>query len=132
MHRSLPDSGSNKEGQDAFGRGSLSDYIGMVIPPNMNPEVSNRDVSTLQYRFPGVVEKCTFCAHRIWAGEEKALTPGIDRDVTPACVVTCPVNALHFGDLSDPNSNVSLLLVKRKWQRALEELGNDPSVYYLY
>jgi Fe-S-cluster-containing dehydrogenase component len=120
------------EGRGMYGKGGVMEYVADTIPPNLNPDVARRDIPTLQYRFVGVVEKCTFCAHRIWSGIKKGLRPGVDRDATPACVITCPVKALHFGDLDDPDSNVSRLLAKRMWQRALEELGNEPSVYYLF
>jgi Fe-S-cluster-containing dehydrogenase component len=59
------------------------------------------------------------------------LKPGIDRDATPACVITCPAKARYFGDLDDPNSQVPVLL--RKWRpvQLHPEHGTDPSVYYV-
>ena len=50
----------------------------------------------------GVVEKCSFCYQRIDRGLALGLTPGVDEDATPACVVVCPVGARLFGDLNDP------------------------------
>ena len=67
----------------------------------------------------GVMEKCTFCVHR--------LEKGLD----PACAQTCPLKAIYFGDLEDPNSEVSQLLRTRSSFRLLEETGTDPNVYYL-
>jgi Fe-S-cluster-containing dehydrogenase component/DMSO reductase anchor subunit len=80
----------------------------------------------------GVAQKCTFCVDRIDFGLEHGLTPGIDPRATPACVNACIADALHFGDLDDPDSNVSLLLVEQKHFRMHEELGTAPNFHYLY
>ncbi|HXG01799.1 MAG TPA: 4Fe-4S dicluster domain-containing protein [Candidatus Binatia bacterium] len=66
----------------------------------------------------GVIEKCTFCVHRV------------ERGLKPACVVNCPLFALHFGDLDDPESEVSRLLRRKPHFRLLEEVGTRPRVYY--
>ena len=66
-----------------------------------------------------VVEKCTFCYQRITRGED------------PACMVLCPGRARHWGDLDDPESEVSQLIRKREVKQLLPEKGTDPSVYYL-
>ncbi len=80
-------------------------------------------------RTHGVVEKCTFCFHRI----DKGLKEGkkIGRDVVPACVEACPANALAFGDLDDTGSEVSRLLSTRRPIRLREELDTKCKVYYL-
>jgi molybdopterin-containing oxidoreductase family iron-sulfur binding subunit len=67
------------------------------------------------------VEKCTFCANRI------------DRGEAPACMVLCPARARHWGDLDDPNSEVSKYLGQRKGasSRLLEDKGTNPSCYYI-
>ena len=79
----------------------------------------------------GTTMKCNFCMERIDAGMEKGLKPGIDRDATPACVNTCQARALTFGDLDDPESNVSQLIRERNGFVLQEEYGTEPSVYYV-
>lgn len=84
---------------------------------------------------PGVVSKCTFCYHRI----SKAPPGTVDLDpnnpalrpYTPACVVTCAPGARYFGDLDNPNSEVSRLIARKRGMRLFDELGNKPQVYYL-
>ncbi len=49
----------------------------------------------------------------------------------PACVANCPTKTLNFGDLNDPNSIVSQLLRKKPSFRLAEELGTEPSVYFV-
>ena len=80
----------------------------------------------------GVAQKCTFCSDRIDFGLEHGLTPGVDPAATPACVNSCIADALHFGDLDDPTSNVSRLLRMQKHFRMHEELGTAPNFHYLY
>ena len=72
-----------------------------------------------------------FCCQRVDRGLELGLTPGIDADATPACVVICPVGARLFGDLNDPESNVSKALHENPSYRLRENLGTGPRVYYL-
>ena len=71
----------------------------------LNPDVTVRSA--------GVMEKCTFCVQRIRRAEQEALARGEalrDGVVLPACVQTCPTDALVFGDLYDPESKVARLL----------------------
>jgi phenylacetyl-CoA:acceptor oxidoreductase subunit 1 len=77
------------------------------------------------------VEKCTFCIHRIDSGLQKGLMPGIDREATPACVNICPVGARAFGNLKDPESPVSKLIAANPTFVLREELGTEPSVFYI-
>ena len=64
----------------------------------------------------GVVEKCTFCVHRL---------------PVPACNQACSARARYFGDLDDPDSEVSRLARSPRAHRLLEELGTEPKVIYL-
>jgi len=79
----------------------------------------------------GTTEKCNFCAERIDAGLAKGLKPGIDRDATPACVNTCQARAMTFGDLNEPESEVSKLIKTHDGFQLRPEYGTKPSVYYI-
>jgi molybdopterin-containing oxidoreductase family iron-sulfur binding subunit len=79
----------------------------------------------------GTTVKCNFCLEKIDEGLKKGLKPGIDREATPACVTICPAKARYFGDLDDPNSEVSKLIREKKGVTLHPELGTDCSVYYL-
>ena len=81
------------------------------------------DVVVGEYDAPphkgGTVEKCTFCYQRLARGE------------VPACMDLCPARARHFGDLDDPESEVSKLIKERSYEQLLASEGTKPSVYYL-
>jgi phenylacetyl-CoA:acceptor oxidoreductase 27-kDa subunit len=91
------------------------------------PESSGFDPARI-----GVATKCTFCVDRIDAGTARGETPGVDPEATPACVNSCIAGALHFGDVEDPQSNVSRLLAENRHFRMHEELGTGPGFYYLW
>ena len=80
----------------------------------------------------GVAQKCTFCSDRIDFGLANGLTPGRDAPATPACVNSCIADALHFGDIDDPKSNVSRLLREQRHFRMHEEIGTQPAFYYVH
>lgn len=96
-----------------------------------NPFAPEWGTAEVERRPRGVVEKCTFCIHRIDAGLSKGLMPGVDEAATPACVNVCPVTARYFGNLNDPNSKVSQIIASQPTLRLREDLGTDPSVYYI-
>lgn len=79
----------------------------------------------------GVCTKCNFCLPRVDAGLAQGLQPGLDFEATPMCVGACISNALHFGDLDDPESNVSRMIEENGAVQMWEELGTDPAVYYI-
>jgi sulfite dehydrogenase (quinone) subunit SoeB len=73
----------------------------------------------------GVMKKCTLCVDRIY---NETLD---EEDRVPACVRTCPTNARHFGDLSDPDSAVSQLVAARGGVDLMPEQGTRPANKYL-
>ncbi len=81
---------------------------------------------------PGTVMKCNFCQERIDEGAAQGKKPGKDRDATPACVNSCIGKARFFGDLEDPDSEVSTLIRTRQGRQLHPEFGTDPSVFYLH
>ena len=91
-------------------------------------EVIGKELYPLQ---TGTVVKCNFCAERLDEGVKNGLEPGVDREATPACVNVCPAKARTFGDLDDPNSEVSKLIRDRKGFQLHPEYGTEPSVYYI-
>ena len=66
-----------------------------------------------------VVNKCTFCIHRV------------DEGVVPACVNTCMGNARIFGDLNDPKSEVARLVAAHDVAVLEEDAGTMPHVFYI-
>lgn len=93
------------------------------VPLWGTPEIDRRE--------RGVIEKCTFCVHRIDRGLEQGLMPGVDPQATPACVNVCPVGARQFGDINDPNSPVAIYLDEHDTFRLREDLGTEPKVHYV-
>lgn len=92
----------------------------------LNPDVSVREV--------GVMEKCTFCVQRIQSAEIQAKAEERelrDGELEPACVQSCPSQAMVFGDLNDQESEVSRLARSQRGTKLLEELGTKPKVIYL-
>lgn len=92
----------------------------------LSPDVSVRP--------KGVVEKCTFCHHRLQRAKDKARMAGAtlrEGDYVPACVESCPAEAMVFGDLDDPSSAVTRLSQSPRAFRLLEDLGTEPKVIYL-
>jgi len=106
-------------------------YFNWEQPSGPTPMATEWGNSEVKRRPRGVVEKCTFCAHRIDAGLAQGLTPGKDRAAAPACCNICPVGARVFGDLNDPDSQVSKLLASRESMVLREETGVHPRVFYL-
>ena len=102
------------------------DDLGRMV---LNPDVVVRS--------RGVMEKCSMCVQRIQKGKLDAKTAErklVDGDINTACAEACPANAILFGDVNDPSSEISLLRKREENERnyfILEELGVKPSVSYL-
>jgi Fe-S-cluster-containing dehydrogenase component len=73
----------------------------------------------------GVMKKCTLCIDRIY-NDNLA-----ENERVPACVMVCPTNARHYGDLGDPNSAVSEMVAERGGKDLMPELGYRPVNKYL-
>lgn len=93
---------------------------------HLNPDVTIRS--------RGIMEKCSFCVHRIRRGVRQARSEGRqveDGEIRTACQESCPTEALVFGDVKDPNSKVSKLKGSERHYRLLPQLGTEPNVFYL-
>jgi molybdopterin-containing oxidoreductase family iron-sulfur binding subunit len=90
--------------------------------PSISAEELNPHMHVLgnQVRPRGVVEKCTFCIQRVREGRY------------PACVEICPVGARKFGNLLDPEGEVSLILRDKRVFVLKAELKTDPKFFYFY
>ena len=73
----------------------------------------------------GVMKKCTLCVDRIYNEQLE------ESERQPACVQACPTRARHFGDLGDPDSDVSKLVAERGGRDLMPELGYKPVNKYL-
>ncbi len=91
-----------------------------------NPEVTVRS--------RGVMEKCTFCIQRIMEARSNAIRDGREikgSDVVTACQQACPSNAIIFGDMNDPESEISKIRNHNLSYYVLEELNIKPNVTYI-
>lgn len=75
--------------------------------------------ATVPEHIGNTVEKCTFCVERLDRGEK------------PLCVALCPAYARYFGDLDDPESEISKVLAERECEQLLVDQGTGPQAYYL-
>jgi molybdopterin-containing oxidoreductase family iron-sulfur binding subunit len=91
-----------------------------------NPEVT--------VRARGVMEKCSYCVQRIRKAEIASKVehrPLADHDVRTACEQACPTEAIRFGDINDPKSEVAALRQSDRAFQVLPELGAVPRTRYL-
>jgi molybdopterin-containing oxidoreductase family iron-sulfur binding subunit len=92
----------------------------------LNPDVTVRE--------RGVMEKCSFCVQRIKEVKNRARDENRkikDGEVKPACVQTCPADALIFGNLLDPESRVAAAVKDPRAYQVLGHLNTKPAVIYL-
>lgn len=80
-----------------------------------------------------VVEKCTFCTHKLEQAiaDGKVDRIGKDQEYTPACDVVCPVQARMFGDIDDPNSDISKRIKETNAVQLRKQFGTLPQVFYV-
>jgi molybdopterin-containing oxidoreductase family iron-sulfur binding subunit len=95
-----------------------------AVPPYRNPDLDELQGPEQRHtagggHAKGVMEKCTFCVHRV------------DKGLDPACVATCPTNALIFGDTEDPDTPISRYLAEKRTWDLLEDAGTEPRVHYV-
>jgi len=90
--------------------------------PNLPKDQLNPDMSYLSNRprEKGVMEKCHFCLHRTREGR------------MPACVEICPTGARKFGNVLDPESEVSQILKTKRVFVLKEEVGTLPRFFYYF
>ncbi len=111
----VPSNNANDADENDNENGGEGDEV-ELIPPYYNP---NRARTYAGVRPQEVVEKCTFCDHRIIEG------------LQPYCVEACPSGARYFGDLEDENSMVFQLLSRHRASRLKEHEKTEPKVYYV-
>ncbi|MEX1189643.1 MAG: TAT-variant-translocated molybdopterin oxidoreductase [Bacteroidia bacterium] len=93
--------------------------------------VLNPDVTV---RSRGVMEKCSMCVQRIQEGKLKSKKNSErpkDGSIKTACQQACPTNAITFGDFNDESSEVRKAWDNERKYQLLEEVGTQPSVFYL-
>ncbi len=98
------------------------DDLGRMV---LNPDVV--------VRTRGVMEKCSLCVQNIQAGKleaKKAGTPVMDGSIQTACSSACGSGAITFGDLNDKDSKVRAGMDSDRSYRVIEEVGQDPNIYY--
>lgn len=113
----------NEEESHPFWRDDQAREITEKVAGNVTPYYNPNRARTWDgsgIRPAKKVEKCSFCDHRV-----------LDGDRIPYCCEVCPPKARTFGDLEDPNSEVSKLLQQYKYFRLQEDLGTEPQVYYI-
>jgi len=100
----------------------------VTLHNQMNPDVT--------VRRRGVMEKCTFCIQRIHKAEDKAKSEGREireGEFTTACAQACPANAITFGRLDDPESQINQMAAANpsRAYHSLEEVRTLPRITYL-
>ncbi len=85
-------------------------------------------------RSRGVVEKCSLCVQRIQEMKVKAKLENrllADDEIKPACLQSCPADAIVFGNRNNENSVISKKFADKRNYHLLEEIHSLPSVGYL-
>ena len=99
---------------------------------NLGKMVLNPDVTV---RSRGVMEKCSMCVQRIQAGKlqaKKERRKLEDEDINTACASACPSDAIIFGDLNNPKSNISQYLkLKERTDEPIKEVNEERAYHVL-
>lgn len=117
---------NNQVGFISEATADLDDDLSRMV---LNPDVTVRS--------RGVMEKCTFCVQRLQEGKLNAKKEGRplrDQEVKTACMQACPTNAINFGNVNDPNSEIYKLRYQEQKDRrfySLEQLHTLSNVNYL-
>ena len=98
-------------------------YCMMACPYKARSFVHEKLQDQMPYspRGKGTVESCTFCVHRV------------DEGMTPACVEACSAedhNAMTFGDMNDPDSDISQQLKQHSSRQIRADLELNTGVRY--
>ena len=109
-------------------RDHLADGYYLQEPVSLvhNPEVTVRS--------RGVMEKCTFCVQRIMEARQHATEQGRPlkgSEVRTACQEACPAQAIVFGDMNDPESDIARYRAHDLGYHVLEEANVRPNVTYI-
>lgn len=125
-------------GADSFGDnqkpliGSYLDESVMQMNDDLTRMVLNPDVTV---RSRGVIEKCSFCVQRLQESKlnaKKAQDPSLVRNVKVACSQACPSDCITFGNVNDPESEVSKARAdKHRAFYVMEQLHVLPNVNYM-
>jgi len=100
-----------------------SNELGRMV---LNPDVVVRS--------RGVMEKCSLCIQRIQVGKLKAKLDSRqikDGEIKTACAQSCPTEAIVFGNVNDPESQVAELIKDERNYLLLADLDTQPNVFYM-
>ncbi|MGN6149718.1 MAG: 4Fe-4S dicluster domain-containing protein, partial [Rhizomicrobium sp.] len=110
------------------------DYAGDQAYAGEGPALKAQHNPDVSVRGRGVMEKCNYCLQRIMRARKTAQKEGRrikEGEMVTACQAACPTRAIHFGDLTSKESDVSKLREAPRHYTLLEELNTRPRTTYL-